>query len=241
MKEEIYTIPVTDGFNEDCECAFCAMERTLENNTIAYIMSPAYMETDVREQTNRLGFCKSHMNQLYRQKNVLGLSLMVQSYMDKQTENLKDAVKRFTPPTGGLFQSKKATPSPMLQFRQNLQCSCYICNRIEETMARYLKTFFYLWKNSPDFQNKVLSSKAFCLLHFSLLYERCGEFLSGNKSHAFRESIYALQEQNMNRVKEDLDWFIQKFDYRFRDEPWKNSKDALPRSINKINSQFSEK
>jgi len=51
MKEEIYTIPVMDGFKEDCECPFCAMKRTLENNTINYVLSPSYMEEDVRGET----------------------------------------------------------------------------------------------------------------------------------------------------------------------------------------------
>ena len=40
----------------------------------------------------------------------------------------------------------------------------------------------------------------------------------------------------MKRVKEDLDWFIDKFDYRYKNEPWKNSKDALPRMLCKVNS-----
>jgi hypothetical protein len=39
----------------------------------------------------------------------------------------------------------------------------------------------------------------------------------------------------MQRVNDDLEWFINKFDYRFQDEPWKNSKDAIPRTIIKTN------
>ena len=35
----------------------------------------------------------------------------------------------------------------------------------------------------------------------------------------------------MKRVNEDISWFIDKFDYRNQDAPWKNSKDALPRGI----------
>jgi hypothetical protein len=35
----------------------------------------------------------------------------------------------------------------------------------------------------------------------------------------------------MRELEGDLDWFTQKFDFRFKDEPWKNSKDALPRAI----------
>ncbi len=42
--------------------------------------------------------------------------------------------------------------------------------------------------------------------------------------------------ENMKRVHEDLSWFIDKFDYRFKDEPWKNAKDALPRTMTKLNS-----
>ena len=44
----------------------------------------------------------------------------------------------------------------------------------------------------------------------------------------------------MERVNGDLDWFIKKFDYRFQNEPWKNSKDAIQRSILKTNSLFVE-
>ena len=45
---------------------------------------------------------------------------------------------------------------------------------------------------------------------------------------------------NMERVNGDLSWFIDKFDYRYKNEPWKNSKDALPRGIIKIGHTFVE-
>ena len=37
------------------------------------------------------------------------------------------------------------------------------------------------------------------------------------------------------QVTDDLEWFTDKFDYRNENAPWKNSKDALPRSIIKTN------
>ena len=40
----------------------------------------------------------------------------------------------------------------------------------------------------------------------------------------------------MKRVRDELDWFIDKFDYVNADKPWNNSQDALPRSIIKTNS-----
>ena len=44
----------------------------------------------------------------------------------------------------------------------------------------------------------------------------------------------------MERVNGDLSWFIDKFDYRYKNETWKNSKDALPRGIIKIGHTFVE-
>lgn len=35
-------------------------------------------------------------------------------------------------------------------------------------------------------------------------------------------------------MQEDVSWFIKKFDYRFLNEPWKNSQDAVPRGANKL-------
>ena len=32
-------------------------------------------------------------------------------------------------------------------------------------------------------------------------------------------------------LREDVSWFCKKFDYRYNDEPWYNSKDAVERAI----------
>ena len=51
----------------------------------------------------------------------------------------------------------------------------------------------------------------------------------------FIDTLNAVYFENMERVNGDIGWFIDKFDYRFKNEPWKNSKDALPRGIIKTN------
>ena len=45
-------------------------------------------------------------------------------------------------------------------------------------------------------------------------------------------------ENNLARVQEDIDWFIDKFDYRNADAPWKNSKDAVPRGMQKLKGSY---
>ena len=76
MAEQLYTIPVNDAFNSDCECVLCSMYDELEKNAIEYTMGPSYMEDDNRAMTDKLGFCKHHVRILYGEKNRLGLAIM---------------------------------------------------------------------------------------------------------------------------------------------------------------------
>lgn len=72
-----------------------------------------------------------------------------------------------------------------------------------------------------------------------MLYEAAGS-LSGTKQKEFISTLDTVYFENMQRVIDDLEWFIDKFDYRNENEPWKNSKDAVQRSILKTNSYFEE-
>jgi hypothetical protein len=38
----------------------------------------------------------------------------------------------------------------------------------------------------------------------------------------------------MERIQKEVNWFTKKFDYRNNDAPWGDSRDALPRTIQKI-------
>ena len=51
----------------------------------------------------------------------------------------------------------------------------------------------------------------------------------------FREATNRIYMENMKRMLEDVEWFINKFDYRYQDEPWKNSEDAMQRTLTKLN------
>ena len=45
-------------------------------------------------------------------------------------------------------------------------------------------------------------------------------------------------QDNLARVQGDLDWFIEKFDYRNASADWKNSKDAVSRSMQKLRGGY---
>jgi len=60
--------------------------------------------------------------------------------------------------------------------------------------------------------------------------------LNGDDLNLFIDTLNNLYITNMERVRDDLEWFINKNDYKYANEPWKNAKDAIPRALTKANS-----
>lgn len=232
MDDKLYTIPVKEAFEKDCECPVCKMYEEIEKSAIEFTMGPSYMEDDIRFQTDEKGFCDRHMRKLYEYNNRLGLAIILNTHLqrtNKDIEKLAGEAKG-----GGLF--KKKDNSALIAYIENLNNSCFVCERVDATFERYIATIFHLWKNDKDFVEKYKKSKGFCTKHYGMLIKESKNNLSGGAYEEFLETTNSLYLENMKRVNEDVDWFVDKFDYRFKDEPWKNSKDALPRTIIKTNS-----
>lgn len=237
MKEKIYTIPVNEAFDKDGECAFCEMMKKLDADILDYILGPSYMEEDIREETDKSGFCKYHYDKMFHAQNRLGVALMVSTHLKKINKDLPEILNSEFPKKS-VF--KKDLPNPLANYHEVLSNDCYACKRIQVRMNSYIETFFYLWKREEDFRNKVMESKGFCLDHFCMLLDQGRKRMNNKDFTAFREALIPIQLKNMERLDEELDWFIQKFDYRFTNEPWKNSKDSLERAILKISSTILE-
>ena len=52
--------------------------------------------------------------------------------------------------------------------------------------------------------------------------KRASGKLSGAQYTEFTELITKLYIDNMKRVRDDVAWFINKFDHKYANEPWKN-------------------
>lgn len=233
MKEQLYTIPVNDAFATECECPICVMYKELEKNAVEFTMGPSYMEDDVRAATDKLGFCTEHIRKVLARENKLGMALVLHTHMEKINKDITEITKELTKPST-LFKKKDVTK--LTDYLHKVNSSCFICNRIEETFKRYIRTILYLWEKDESFQKKYSNSKGFCIQHYQMLIEEAGANLSGNTLDRFIEITNHIYLENMERVTGDLEWFIDKFDYMHKDDPWKNSKDALPRAITKLNT-----
>ena len=108
MKEQLYTIPVNEAFEKECECPVCAMYRSLEQGAIEFVMGPSYMEDDVRMETDQKGFCEKHLKLMYQNQNRLGLALMLHTHMKRTIADLeKISSKDKQDKKSGLFKKKE--------------------------------------------------------------------------------------------------------------------------------------
>lgn len=237
MRERLYTIPVNEAFDSACECPVCAMRHTLQVNAIEFTLGPSYMEDDVRMVTDKIGFCHEHVKELYAKQNRLGLALMLKTHADRTIRDVEKLSKGYKPMKAGLFK-KNNTEHPLVQYLSELDSSCFVCQKINEEFGRYIATIFYLYEQEEDFRKKVKNSKGFCNHHYRLLLTEAPNQLSMNRCEEFSIDLNEVYLNGMKRVRDDLSWFIDKFDYRFTDEPWKNSKDALQRMMTKENGVF---
>ena len=246
MRYHIDTIPVWDAMKLDGECPMCALERKTELGEAERYLGASVMEPDVRVKVNDRGFCRKHHAMLYGMSNRLGHALMLESHtieireklakisdkLSKSADQLKDA--GFGDKLGG--KTKAAAEEILKQAKavNDMAGSCLMCDTIGENMRRYLHTFFHLYQHDSEFRNRFEQSKGLCLPHMGQLLEVAAEELGSKDLGRFTETVVRLQKENMDRIQEDISWFIKKFDYRYENESWKNSKDAVERTVNKV-------
>ncbi len=234
MKEKIYTIPLTDAFSEDAECPFCALEKKLEEEQVEYALGASMMEPDSRIISNEKGYCRRHFAQMSEQSKALSLALVLDTHLNELISKLENGAKE-TEPKKSFFkkEAKKETPS-LLDVLQKNDETCVICDKIHDTLETFCEVFWYLYKNEPDFKEKALASKGFCLSHFALLLKTADHELSGALLKEYTDEIIRLELTHLKRINEEVNWFTKKFDYRYQNESWKNSKDAPKRAMEKL-------
>ena len=233
MKEQLYTIPVNDAFDEDSECPVCLMYENIQNSAIDFVMGDSYMQDDIRMETDKLGFCDKHLPLLYKNQNRLGLGLMMLTHMDKLLKDVPTKTNK-RPGKPSLF-AKNNPKSPLKEYADMQEESCYVCERMKNMFSRYVATTLWLYERDGAFRAKFENCKGFCTKHYAMLYELAPTEISGKNLDSFYATIDKVYIENLKRVRDDLEWFTDKFDYRYADAPWKNSKDALIRAIQKTN------
>lgn len=212
MKEKIYTIPVSEAYEQTDCCPFCFLEKKLESDCVDYALGPSLMEPDGREESNSTGFCRHHLQLLYEKQNRLGLALILSTHM----ELIQKELEKISPPSekGGFSMFKKKDGAPSFQGLQDCTTHCVICSKLDATLQRYIDVFFHLWKTEPEFTEKVRLSNGTCMRHGYSLLSQAPKFLSGRALTHFYELFLPVQKKAMERDRQELLAFIDLFDYR---------------------------
>ena len=244
MKEKLYTIPLNDAMNADDECPFCFVEREVERDLLDFTLGSgsSYMVSDVRAITDKEGFCREHFKKMFDYGNTLGNAWILKTHYMELRSQMNKAFTDYKPGKT-TFKSKfskgdGSMKNSVAAWIKEKNDSCYICKQFEETYARYLDTFFYLFKNDPAFKEKVKNSKGFCLTHFGDVCEGAETGLNDKQRAELFEIIFPLMTENMTRLQGDVNWMIEKFDHRNKDADWKTSKDAIQRGMQKLKGGY---
>ena len=229
--EHIYTIPVNEAFeasrdDASCGCPFCTLYNKLEENELELILGASMMEPDIRIMTNKEGFCRTHYDMMFTRKNRLGMALTLESHLAE----LKDEIKN-----GGFMQ--KAGERPIKRISA-LEESCYVCRRIEFHFNHMIETAVFLWDEDEDFRAKFSAQPYFCLPHYKRLIACAQNRLSKKRSPEMIREAARIVESYIDSLNEDVSWFCKKFDYRYDEEPWYNSKDSVERSMKFLRSDL---
>lgn len=229
-----FTIPVNEAFeasaaDHSCGCPLCALYRKLEEDELELILGASMMEPDIRIKTNEKGFCRTHYDLMFTRKNRLGMALTLESHLDRLAKEISD--KGF----GGGMGNK-----PLRRIGE-LEKSCYVCERIENNFYHMADTAVWLFESDEEFAPKLKAQPYFCLPHYRLLLE-LGQKRLGKKKHpVFAKALSEVVEGYLSTLQEDVSWFCKKFDYRYREEPWNNSKDAVERAFKFLRSDLHNK
>ena len=224
MLEIIYTIPVNEACdqcrgNEAEGCPFCKLYRRLENDEIEIILGASMMEPDIRIQTNRLGFCGRHFDIMFERNNRLGLALILESHLAETREKCE---------TGGFLGAKTAAIQDNLE---KLESTCYVCNRIEHSFGKMIENSVYLYETESEFRQKTAEQPYFCLPHYSKFIASAKLHMNKKKVPDFQKEIANVVNKYFDELRGDVSHFVKKFDYRYENEPWGNSKDSVERAI----------
>ncbi len=234
MKEQLYTIPVNEAFDNRCECPICVMYHKIEEGALDFTLGPSYMEDDVRMVTDKLGFCEEHVEKMYKRGNRLGMALMLKTHADRLINDAESKVKHMK-----LGKSRKSEDTcDLSEYLHKVEDSCFICDKITGVFARYIDTVFYLYECEKDFRDKLKKANGICNRHVRLLLNEAVKHLGKNAANDFARDITELYLENMKRIRDDLSWFIDKFDYRNAEADWKNSKDAVQRMMLQLDSVY---
>ncbi len=219
MRYHVDTGLIIQKFKENSECPICAIQSIVEEQFLHEFLNDAVMEDSTREKVNKYGFCSEHFDKLFFRPNKLSVALQIQTRTDY--------IDKFLTPVKNSSGAKKQA-----QALDKLSSTCIICNYTKESMEKYYKTVAQLFSREAEFIKLLMTSKGFCMHHYAELLKYTS--YAGGLKNDYAEALYNVQKKNFSRIKEEIDVFCSKHDYRNAKMPLGSAQTALPRMREKL-------
>ncbi len=231
--EQIYSIPVNEAFDKSaadpaCGCPICTLYKKLQEDELDIILGASMMEPDIRIKTNEQGFCLTHYNMMLGRRRMLGMGLILESHLAEVKKKLDGPVI--------LGDKKKAA----LAALDKLECDCYVCARIEKNLSAMIATVCYLFETDTEFRKKFSRQPWFCMPHYRAMLDYGSKKMNKRNYSELYSAAYGIQSAYLDALTGDVSWFCKKFDYRYDEEPWYNSKDSVKRAVKFLGGSFGE-
>lgn len=229
--EQIYTIPINEAFEDSIKhpetgCPFCKLYKKLEQNELELILGASMMEPEIRQKTNKTGFCKEHWRKMFDfGNNKLPLALILESHLATVADEMK---------TSHLMPAVKG--SKTAKGLDKIKGTCYICDKLDTNFTAVLNNAAYLWTADASFREKCAKQPCFCVKHY-------GEFLEvakGLKRKDFAElyrCISPIAEKHIKSLKEDISAFVKQFDYRYEGDGTPVTKEAISNAVSSLDGE----
>jgi len=226
MRDDICTIPVSEVFEVNDGCPLCRMRDTVEERIINYIMGDAMMEPDVRIETNRVGFCEHHYNEMLSHRGRLQLALMLQTHVDEINNNI---FKKSIFTSSGKRGEKAAKISD----------TCFICNKMEFGISRMIDTIYRCYENERDFRELFNSQEMFCLPHYERLINGIDKRNMKRYGGEFANNLTRITGEYSKRLYESISEYCTMYDYRAKkEEASAECKDSVERTVAFLNGRY---
>jgi hypothetical protein len=211
-------------------CPVCRLRARDTERFLESLLWEQVNDPDTRQQIRQArGFCPEHTRQLAGRQASLGIAILTQDVLHSLLDVLEDTRWQAAPRLSlkraleALDRSRPTVGAAELVARLAPQRSCLVCQQANTMETIYLDTLLDRLLEEGGLLPAFQASDGLCLPHLRLILAR-------GRDRAVCEALVSAQAASWKRLDADLIEFIRKNDYRFREEPWGQERDAWRRA-----------
>jgi len=191
-------------------CPICKIIKDEEKSYCEHLFEDEVLKNpEMYVKIREANFCHYHLELLNNSYDKLGLAIALKANISYKLQQITDKSKSLKKKRGKETKNK-----------------CLICDYLSERDKYHMHILIDILHADKDFAERHIEGLSrLCFHHLNMLMETAKDVTPQI------EKIFKINEAAIEKNINDLEWFITKFDYRFQDEPWYESKDSIERAL----------